>query len=204
MALRTRTPGARALLPVTRCRASGQLGALLSSPVLGVRLMTALQVLQVQSCPGAEDCPAAQDADARDGRGGPGYPPGARGSRDARDGGGGAGHPSGAGGAGGAGGGGGAAAEGEGSAPLATQMRLFREGDLSKGLLTCVAALPAGMIVLRRSSMVKVDTRGTCPVTAAAAAAAAAAAGPRERMSMLWVCATTEPTSGTRGGRLNG
>ena len=31
---------------VTRCRASGQLGALLSSPVLGVRLMTALQVLQ--------------------------------------------------------------------------------------------------------------------------------------------------------------
>ena len=32
--------------PVTRCRASGQLGALLSSPVLGVRLMTALQVLQ--------------------------------------------------------------------------------------------------------------------------------------------------------------
>ena len=46
MALRTRTPGARALLPATRCRASGQLGALLSSPVLGVRLMTALQVLQ--------------------------------------------------------------------------------------------------------------------------------------------------------------
>ena len=48
MALRLRTPGARALQPVTRYRASGQLGALLSSPVLGVRLMTALQVLQVQ------------------------------------------------------------------------------------------------------------------------------------------------------------
>ena len=48
MALRPRTPGARALLPATRCRASGQLGALLSSPVLGVRLMTALQVLQGQ------------------------------------------------------------------------------------------------------------------------------------------------------------
>ena len=47
MALRTRTPGARAFLPATRCRASGQLGALLSSPVLGVRLLTALQVLQV-------------------------------------------------------------------------------------------------------------------------------------------------------------
>ena len=47
MALRTRTPWARALLPATRCRASGQLGALLSSPVLDVRLMTALQVLQV-------------------------------------------------------------------------------------------------------------------------------------------------------------
>ena len=47
MALRPRTPGARALLPATRCRASGQLGALLSSPVLDVRLLTALQVLQV-------------------------------------------------------------------------------------------------------------------------------------------------------------
>ena len=47
MALRTRTPWARALLPAIRSRASGQLGALLSSPVLGVRLMTALQVLQV-------------------------------------------------------------------------------------------------------------------------------------------------------------
>ena len=47
MALRPRTPGARALLPVTRSRASGQLEALLSSPVLGVRLITALQVLQV-------------------------------------------------------------------------------------------------------------------------------------------------------------
>ena len=34
-------------MPATRCRASGQLGALLSSPVLGVRLLTALQVLQV-------------------------------------------------------------------------------------------------------------------------------------------------------------
>ena len=48
MALRLRTPGARALLPATRSRASGQLEALLSSPVLGVRLMTALQVLQVR------------------------------------------------------------------------------------------------------------------------------------------------------------
>ena len=47
MALRPRTPWARALLPATRCRASGQLEALLSSPVLGVRLLTALQVLQV-------------------------------------------------------------------------------------------------------------------------------------------------------------
>ena len=47
MALRTRTPGARAILPVTRSRASGQLEALLSSPVLDVRLITALQVLQV-------------------------------------------------------------------------------------------------------------------------------------------------------------
>ena len=46
MALRTRTPGARALLPATRYQSSGQLGALLSSPVLDVRLMTALQVLQ--------------------------------------------------------------------------------------------------------------------------------------------------------------
>ena len=45
---RLRTPGARALLPATRSRASGQLEALLSSPVLGVRLMTALQVLQVR------------------------------------------------------------------------------------------------------------------------------------------------------------
>ena len=32
---------------LNRSRASGQLGALLSSPVLGVRLLTALQVLQV-------------------------------------------------------------------------------------------------------------------------------------------------------------
>ena len=46
MALRPRTPWARALLPVTRSRASGQLEALLSSPVLDVRLITALQVLQ--------------------------------------------------------------------------------------------------------------------------------------------------------------
>ena len=45
---RTRTPGARALLPATRYRSSGPLGALLSSPALDVRLMTALQVLQVQ------------------------------------------------------------------------------------------------------------------------------------------------------------
>ena len=35
-------PRARALLPATRSRASGPLGALLSSPALGVRLMTAL------------------------------------------------------------------------------------------------------------------------------------------------------------------
>ena len=49
MALRTRTPWARALLPATRSRASGQLGALLSSPVLDVRLMTALQVLQTEA-----------------------------------------------------------------------------------------------------------------------------------------------------------
>ena len=47
MALRPRTPGARALLPATRSRSSGPLGALLSSPALDVRLMTALQVLQV-------------------------------------------------------------------------------------------------------------------------------------------------------------
>ena len=47
--LRPRTPPrARAVRqePVTRCQSSGQLGALLSSPVLGVRLITALQVLQ--------------------------------------------------------------------------------------------------------------------------------------------------------------
>ena len=53
MALRTRPPGARALLPATRSRSSGQLEALLSSPVLGVRLMTALQVLQVRWVPRA-------------------------------------------------------------------------------------------------------------------------------------------------------
>ena len=47
LALRTRTPGARALLPATRSRSSGPLGALLSSLALDVRLMTALQVLQV-------------------------------------------------------------------------------------------------------------------------------------------------------------
>jgi len=47
LSLRTRTPGARALLPATRCQSSGPLGALLSSPALDVRLMTALQVLQV-------------------------------------------------------------------------------------------------------------------------------------------------------------
>ena len=55
MDLRTRTPGARALLPVTRSRASGQLEALLSSPVLGVRLITALQVLQDNPREGWED-----------------------------------------------------------------------------------------------------------------------------------------------------
>ena len=48
LSLRTRTPGARALLPATRCQSSGPLGALLSSPALDVRLITALQVLQVQ------------------------------------------------------------------------------------------------------------------------------------------------------------
>ena len=48
MALRTRTPWARALLPATRCQSSGPLGALLSSPALDVRLITALQVLQVR------------------------------------------------------------------------------------------------------------------------------------------------------------
>ena len=37
----------RALLPVARSRSSGPLGVLLSSPALDVRLMTALQVLQV-------------------------------------------------------------------------------------------------------------------------------------------------------------
>ena len=47
MALRTRTPRARAILPATRSRSSGPLGALLSSPALDVRLITALQVLQV-------------------------------------------------------------------------------------------------------------------------------------------------------------
>ena len=39
----------RALLPATRCQSSGPLGALLSSPALGVRLPTALQVLQVRA-----------------------------------------------------------------------------------------------------------------------------------------------------------
>ena len=33
------------LLPATRCQSSGPLGALLSSPALDVRLLTALQVL---------------------------------------------------------------------------------------------------------------------------------------------------------------
>ena len=51
MALRPRTPGARALLPATRCQSSGPLGALLSSPALDVRLIIALQVLQVSGCP---------------------------------------------------------------------------------------------------------------------------------------------------------
>ena len=46
LSLRTRTPGARALLPATRSQSSGPLGALLSSPALDVLLMTALQVLQ--------------------------------------------------------------------------------------------------------------------------------------------------------------
>ena len=49
MALRPRTPGARALLPATRCQSFGPLGALLSSPALDVRLLTALQVLQVEA-----------------------------------------------------------------------------------------------------------------------------------------------------------
>ena len=39
--------GVRALLPVARSRSSGPLGGLLSPPALDVRLMTALQVLQV-------------------------------------------------------------------------------------------------------------------------------------------------------------
>ena len=39
--------GVRALQPVARSRSSGPLGALLSSPALDVRLITALQVLQV-------------------------------------------------------------------------------------------------------------------------------------------------------------
>ena len=46
---------ARALLPATRCQSSGPLGALLSSPALGVRLPTALQVLQVQRRKGLWD-----------------------------------------------------------------------------------------------------------------------------------------------------
>ena len=48
-------PRARALLPATRYRSSGPLGALLSSPALDVRLLTALQVLQVPpvACEGA-------------------------------------------------------------------------------------------------------------------------------------------------------
>ena len=41
-------PRARALLPATRSQSSGPLGALLSSPALDVRLITALQVLQVR------------------------------------------------------------------------------------------------------------------------------------------------------------
>ena len=40
----------KALLPATRYRSSGPLGALLSSPALDVRSMTALQVLQVRAC----------------------------------------------------------------------------------------------------------------------------------------------------------
>ena len=44
-------PRARALLPATRSRSSGPLGALLSSSALDVRLMTALQVLQVFGAP---------------------------------------------------------------------------------------------------------------------------------------------------------
>ena len=49
LSLRTRTPGARALVPATRCQSSGSLGVLLSPPALDVRLMTALQVLQVKN-----------------------------------------------------------------------------------------------------------------------------------------------------------
>jgi len=44
-------PRARALLPATRPRASGPLGALLSSPALDARLPTALQVLQGRENP---------------------------------------------------------------------------------------------------------------------------------------------------------
>ena len=59
LSLRTRTPGARALLPVTRHRSSGPLGALLSSPALDVRLMTALQVLQVLQARGRSELKGA-------------------------------------------------------------------------------------------------------------------------------------------------
>ena len=68
MALRTRTPGARALLPATRSRSSGPLGALLSSPALDVRLLTALQVLQVlrgDSLPALTMCKASSIGPSR-------------------------------------------------------------------------------------------------------------------------------------------
>ena len=57
LSLRTRTHGARALLPATRCQSSGPLGALLSSPALDVRLLTALQVLQRPSALGGREGP---------------------------------------------------------------------------------------------------------------------------------------------------
>ena len=52
---KTQTHRARALLPATRHRSSGPLGALLSSPALDVRLPTALQVLQDNPREGWED-----------------------------------------------------------------------------------------------------------------------------------------------------
>ena len=41
-------PSCNHVVPTIKCRSSGPLGALLSSPALDVRLLTALQVLQVR------------------------------------------------------------------------------------------------------------------------------------------------------------